>query len=497
MSTGGDHLDPDRLESAEFPLVRRGFEPELVRTQLAIAAAEIRRLRNIVVEVEGELSALEARSPADLAADKITEAIGEEAVRVLDAARNAASERAERAEAEAGAVVASAQQAAADLRSEAEARRDVILAQAGIHADGLVEQGRIRGRDMVAEAQTVRERMLRDLAQKRQQHRAEVEQLRAGRDRLLESLAGSQQCLDDAIADLVNAVPEAQAAAERAGLRVSGEPALTVEQLEAEISTARLIDHPLIEGVTDPGERDTEEQAAPPFDIEIEVAAAVEVEVDQAVELAEVEVEAVDDEVVEVEVEDEAAHDSEAPAEVDDLFARLRSARLQAVAEAEDVLAEKPEVAPVGDLDDLVCADAVDEISRSLKRLVVDEQGDLLDGLRREGADTLRAALDDDSASAYVGVLAEPLGALVIALVGDGVEVSTRAAEASVQALLVEPIRARLRAALEETDDPDELTTTVRAVYREGRTRRTGEAAAAAVAAVLEAVVGMRASAAG
>jgi hypothetical protein len=183
--------------------------------------------------------------------------------------------------------------------------------------------------------------------------------------------------------------------------------------------------------------------------------------------------------------------------EVDDLFARLRSARREAVAEAEAVLAENPEVAPVGDHDDLVRADAVDEISRALKRLVVDEQGDLLDGLRRDGADTLRAALDDDAANPYVGVLAEPLAALVVALAGDGVKVSTRAAEASVQALLVEPIRARLRAALEETDDPDELTTTVRAVYRECRTRRVGEAAAAAVAAVFEAAAGMRASAAG
>ena len=123
MSTGGDKLDPDQLESTEFPVVRRGFEPELVRTQLVIVADEIRRLRNIVAELEGELSALEARSPVDLEAERITEAIGDEAVRLLEAARLAAGERAERAESEAAEMIAGAERASAELRAEAGADR--------------------------------------------------------------------------------------------------------------------------------------------------------------------------------------------------------------------------------------------------------------------------------------------------------------------------------------------------------------------------------------
>ena len=56
-------------------------------------------------------------------------------------------------------------------------------------------------------------------------------------------------------------------------------------------------------------------------------------------------------------------------------------------------------------------------------------------------------------------------------------EIETGDAESSVQTLLVEPVQSRLRAALDDTDDPDELSTTVRAVYRECRSRRVGEAA--------------------
>ena len=54
MSTGGDQLDPDRLESADFPLVRRGFDPDLVTTQMLVVAQEIRELRGLVAELESQ-----------------------------------------------------------------------------------------------------------------------------------------------------------------------------------------------------------------------------------------------------------------------------------------------------------------------------------------------------------------------------------------------------------------------------------------------------------
>ena len=77
-------------------------------------------------------------------------------------------------------------------------------------------------------------------------------------------------------------------------------------------------------------------------------------------------------------------------------------------------------------------AEAVDEISRRLKRLVVEEQGELLDGIRREGADAVRTVLDDDAA-AYLGVVVEPLQALAVAVGGDEKSIDSDEAESSVR----------------------------------------------------------------
>ena len=104
---------------------------------------------------------------------------------------------------------------------------------------------------MVNEAQAVRERMLSDLARKRQTGRAQVEQLRAGRDRLLESLTIAQQSLDAAVKDLVDSVLR-HAPAERR-LADRNEPTPTVETMEAEIEAARLVGHPLVDGIAAPG----------------------------------------------------------------------------------------------------------------------------------------------------------------------------------------------------------------------------------------------------
>ena len=253
MTSPADDLDPARLEAASFDLVRRGFDPAAVRAELQRAAREIRRLRLDRDELAGRLAEFDEVSTEHLEAHRVAEALGVEATQVIEAAHHAAKERAERAEREADAVREEAIAAAQQMRDEALAERDEMLVAARREAEEIVEEGRVRGRDMVAEAQTVRERMLRDLARKRQTGRAQVEQLRAGRDRLLESLSVAQSSLDTAVDDLVNAVPEARAAAERAGLRVTSEPTPTPEELEGEIEAARLVGHPLVDDIADPG----------------------------------------------------------------------------------------------------------------------------------------------------------------------------------------------------------------------------------------------------
>ena len=107
---------------------------------------------------------------------------------------------------------AEAEEAAARIRRQA----DEMLQQARIDADADAEQGRERGREMVTEAQRVRERMLRDLVRRRKTLSQQIEQLNAGRERLIEAYAVVRQALDTATNELDIVLPEAKVAADNA-----------------------------------------------------------------------------------------------------------------------------------------------------------------------------------------------------------------------------------------------------------------------------------------
>ena len=240
-------LNPEIVENPDFAIVRRGYQPELVRRRLREAAGEIRRLNSVVSELSERLSRVEAASPDDLEASRVAEALGEEAVRVLQTAREAALDRIERADAEGAEIVDTARAAAA----------------------AIVEEGRDRGREVVQEAKAVRERILTDLARKRKAQRVEVEQLRTVRDRLLESLSICQEGLAEWIEELVQVVPQARSAAQRAGLLIAAEPEPTASEIEAEIETGRLMGLPLHGVPADPAPasapelgQDSDEEAA-------------------------------------------------------------------------------------------------------------------------------------------------------------------------------------------------------------------------------------------
>jgi cell division septum initiation protein DivIVA len=573
VNSPSDDLDPARLEAVSFDLVRRGFDPTAVRGELQRAAQEIRRLRLERDELVGRLAEFDDISTGQLEAHRVAEALGVEATQVIEAAHLAASERAERAEREAEAVRDEALAAADATRAEAESERDALLDAARREAEKVMDDGRERGREMVAEAQAVRERMLRDLARKRQTGRAQVEQLRAGRDRLLESLTIAQQSLDTAVVDLVNSVPDARSAAERAGLRVASEPTPSPEELEGEIEAARLVGHPLVEGITDPGpiedvfitaetealthldvldedgadsaEGDRGESgddgggrdggggendggdtvdgdAVALYDVESEAAEAQTAESEVAeVETAEPEAadsettepEVAEAEVAETEVTEPSADEPEATlaeVEADDVFARLRSSQESAIDEepaASEEMADGDLPEPVDDPVDATEEAAIAEsptadremdearaearakaaaaAAKAMKKVLVEEQGTLLDGIRRSGADAVRFVVDDSESlgGAYEKAASAALKELAADL-GGSKRLGLAPALAQIRAIALEPMRQRLADVAARIEDPDELSDTVRALYRESRGRRIPDAAAAAAVAV-------------
>ena len=462
-------LVPEELERADFDTVRRGFEPEPVRRRLRQAASEVRRLHGLVDSLQQRIAELESAPSERIETAHVVEALGDEAARVLQAARDAARERLERAE----------------------AQGEEITAEARTAAAAIVEESREQGRELVAEARDVRERILSDLAFKRHAHRVEVTQLRVIRDRLLEAVSICREGLDGWIADFVQAGPQAEAAAARAGLLVAAEADPTVGEIEAEIRAARAAELPPDEEAEETGETgeaasDGEDEAAadapePAEDPEVEArpADAGSVETAEPAELEELdeleeEVPRTPDEAVDFgrsdyveivgykdkppepsqraavglyDVEAEPRFESdgapgampepelgleprgaagpdaapEAAADAGAIFARLRSITSRPVTEPpsdaaadEGSAAEEPSGAVPGEAsgpDDLVGAAravAVGGIARRLKRLVVDEQGELLDSIRRGGSRAARNVLSAD-AGPYRRAIVEPL----------------------------------------------------------------------------------------
>ena len=488
---GDGQLDLNRLEAASLPVVRRGFDRVSVATLLRQAAAEIRRLRTQADALRRRADELEAAPHPELEAERIAEALGQEAVRVLEAARAAAAERAGRAEEE----------------------RGRMLEQARSDGAQIVEESRAQGRDIVAEARSVRKQILGDLVRKRQSYRIELEQLRAAGDRLLKSLAELRQEIDDSAVRLVQAVPEAQAAAERVGLLLTG-PEPTPEQVDAEIA-------------------DIEEAL-----LEIRPQAEAPERPDGAAGAVLYDVEAEDEEGAEA----EDPFDRDEPAGVGDIFARLRSApaaeapstpdepagggnrsatattdnpadrgngsaaaesgdpasrggnRSAAAASEDPASGGEDEPTPdesgkgaedeQGDPSEAARSAAAGEIARALKQKVVDEQGELLDALRRDGTQALTELLADEGAAAGFAALAPgPLENYASDIDMKTSELDVGAAAAAIEESLVAPMRNRLREALDRTDDADELSEIARAVYRESRTRLAPLAAEECLAA--------------
>ncbi len=572
-SLNEETLDPGELEASSFPVTRRGFDPTEVRAQLRAAASEIRRLQRLCNELRGRLSESQQSGRSDAETRRATEMLGAEVSSVLEAAHNAAASRIARADSEAEAISHEARSAAETVLVDATAQSTELIEAARREADEIVEESRSHGREMVNEAQAVRERMLRDLARKRQTGRTQIEQLRAGRDRLLDALTTVQTSLDTAIEDLVTSVPEARAAANRAGLRVSSEPTPTVDDLEAEIEAGRLVGQPLVsdpplagpisdtfttgemealdhldalsghdgdtDGETDdvaavPAEDTEPDAAAPAEDTEPDAAAPAEdTEPDAAVRAEDTEpdaaVRAEDTEpdaavqtdmaaepepVAEPEAEASAEAETETAAESDpknesgslvgnarDVFARLRSGRAKTEPEAAaeqtpTEVAEPPEDAeseaeggPEPTAEPKSGSDSAREraataAARAMKKVLVEEQGSLLDGIRRRGAAAMTKFDTEATHNAAYDEAAIPALREQCVTLGGSPELDLTPALANIHVIALEPVRRRLADIAEQFDGEQELSDAVRALYREARSRRLNDAASAASVAV-------------
>lgn len=116
-----------------------------------------------------------------------------------------------------------------------------LLQEAREQADAEVEHGRAQGREIVEQAKTLRLTVLRDMARRRQTARAQVERLRAGRDKLMATLSDARQSIEQSLEAAKLSLAEAKVVADAAARRVEDEAEPKDSALLSELDDARMV----------------------------------------------------------------------------------------------------------------------------------------------------------------------------------------------------------------------------------------------------------------
>ncbi|PHX73201.1 MAG: hypothetical protein CK521_00170 [Acidimicrobium sp.] len=206
-----DPSSPTAVGSAAFPTGRRGFDQAEVRDFLKMVAAEMARLQERERFLESEMRAMQTRglsAPGQLDEETVTTLLGEEAARVLTAARDASTQIRDRAEESATRLVKDAAEDAVRIRESAVLEAARIREDSGSDAESEIEMAKQQGRDMVNEAREYREKVLSELSRRRDAARSQIEQLLHGRDRLMNAFERARIASEDVIGGLTDAHDE-------------------------------------------------------------------------------------------------------------------------------------------------------------------------------------------------------------------------------------------------------------------------------------------------
>ncbi len=542
-----DPSSPTAVAGATFPSSRRGFDQNEVRDFLRMVSAEISRQQERITFLERELlNSQQAGSAPQIEVNEetITELLGEETARIVQAAREAAGKIKVRSEETATRLVREATDEAARVREDAELEAARVRQDAASDAEAEILMAKQQGRDMVNEARAYRERVLADVARRRELAREQIEDLMHGRDRIVQVFDRARIATEDVLRELddvaeepsefVNLAPttgpipiivQADEIEAREAMRpaVSSAPvfapydqdedvAVMAEEVvidrSALIEDVVVIEKPVVEDET---------PIAPVVELVVEapVSNVVSLFARQEVQVVDTDDEDLDDG---DDVNDPPLVIVEPRARVavppaDDIFAKLRRSGADSVAKevastqvkkaepkkktTEKVVGKTAEkvVEPVVEktveeiaaptpfeLRDEALAPVIAAMSRRLKRILADEQNEVLDILRGKlPVKTLDAIVGpkvDHSAR-----LIEALEASLKAAASAGAQSLSDASDKEVQkmvatqmasineyviATVVVPLRERLsRSISQASGDNAELTSLVRLVYRE------------------------------
>ncbi|MEP7203879.1 MAG: DivIVA domain-containing protein [Ilumatobacteraceae bacterium] len=539
-----DPSSPDAIASAGFSTSRRGYDQTEVRDLLRMVAAEMARLQEREKFLERELRTAQrgsTNSAVALDEEVVTRMLGEEAARILQTAREAASQIKIRTEDAASRMLREATDEAQRLREEAEVEAARRRQDASADAESELVMAKQQGREMVNEARAYRERVLSELARRRELARQQIEQLMHGRDRLLQAFERSRLVAVDVMAELT---PLGEPAEYVNLAPTTGPVPLMVpnhrpsDQPEQDLPIAVTVVEPEADAQPE-AEAETIEPDPPAVEEDADNTVLLmrdthEVhdhnELDQARKAAPVVA------LFGANDDDESEAVDGPNGSVDDLFARLRAARAEQVVsraqESDDSATEattetEPETDAVETTDATMSLTIVEDLAvfqaspeapiveealddtlfgqrdasltpiivacaRKLKRVLADEQNEILHTLRRnEPVKSLDTMLpwQSEQAARYAAAVTPELDKAALmgaASIDNGTTKEHKAdinragaTKAAIEALtqtIVVPLRDRLeRAVADAAGENEDLATIVRGVYREWKTQRIDE----------------------
>ncbi|NBR99115.1 MAG: hypothetical protein EBT42_01850 [Actinobacteria bacterium] len=155
--------------------------------------------------LESEMRAMQTRGLSDpgvLDEATVTTLLGEETARVLSVAREAAQQMRMRGAETAERLVREATSEVARLREEAEIENERRRTDALDDSESEIELAKQQGREMINEAREYKERVLTQLARRRELAKQQIEQLVRDRDRLMSAFERARLAANDVMGDL-------------------------------------------------------------------------------------------------------------------------------------------------------------------------------------------------------------------------------------------------------------------------------------------------------
>lgn len=251
-----ERLDPAQVSDQSFAVTRKGFDQKQVQAYLVSVGNQIKGGQQQIRDLREQVAQADAQPEPETQ-------FSSQGVKLLDSDVEASRRQ---TQTEAGEMATRTRRLAEELQATVEelrSQKDVsgvdevaelleqayeqaqavagLLQEARDQAEAEVEHGRSQGREIVEQAKALRLTVLRDMARRRQSARAQVERLRAGRDKLIAILGEVRHSIDQSLESAKLSLSEAKVMADAAARRVEDEAQPTDMSLLSELDDAQIV----------------------------------------------------------------------------------------------------------------------------------------------------------------------------------------------------------------------------------------------------------------